>query len=107
MTAASATCRRTTPPATILRPAAELEAQLTKLCLSHRGRGAGEEVGPRLRLREGDDLSDVVLPGQHGGHPVEAEGDASMRGYPVPERLQQEAEPFPGLVLRVAQDPED
>ena len=56
-------------------------------------RGTGEEVGARLRLRVGDHLADVLLPGKDRHQAIDAEGEAGMRWCPVAERVEQEAEP--------------
>ena len=57
-----------------------------------RQRRVGHRIGTRLRLREGDDLADVLLAGEDGDEPVEAEGEATVRRGAVLERVEEEAE---------------
>ena len=47
---------------------------------------AGHRVDARLRLREGDDLADVLLAGEDGDEPVDAEGEAAVGRGAVAER---------------------
>ena len=64
-----------------------------------RRRGTGQRVETTAALRERDDLAQRVRPGQQHADPVPAEGDAAVRRRAVLERLQQEAELVPGLLL--------
>ena len=52
----------------------------------------GEGVGARLGLGEGDDLADVLLAGQQGDQPVDAEGEAGVGRGAVAEGVEQEPE---------------
>ena len=56
-------------------------------------RGAGEEIGAGLRLRVGDHLTDVLLPGQYRRQAIDAESEAGMRRGAVAEGAEEEAEP--------------
>ena len=66
-------------------------------------RRAGERVGARLRLREGDHLSDVVLAGEDRDQTVDAEREAGVRWRAVAEGVEEEPE---ALVRLLGVDPE-
>ncbi len=70
----------------------ETEAELAELGLVDRRRGVGERVAARLRLREGDHLTDVLLAGEDRDEPVDADREPGVRRRAVAERLEQEAE---------------
>src|SRR5215207_685668 len=70
----------------------QLQAYLAELRLVDRGRGAGQGVGARGGLREGDHVADRVGARQSLDDPVEAVGDASVRRGAVAQCLEQEAE---------------
>src|SRR3954465_538380 len=79
-------------------------AQLTRFD----GRGsAGHQVGCGGRLRERHDVADRFLASQQSDDAIEAEGDPAVWRRAVVERLEQEPEALPGLVLRQADRVED
>src|SRR6185295_2681851 len=86
-------------PLLILNP----QMELTQLLRVDRRRRSGHQIERVRRLRERDDLPDGRLAGQDRHQAVEAERDAAMRRRPVLERVEEEAEPQPGVVLA---DPE-
>ena len=64
--------------------------------------GIGEFVigsVPRLRLREGDHLADVLLAGEDRDQAVETEREPAVRRRAVLERVEEEAELAVGLLL--------
>src|SRR6266581_2855086 len=75
-----------------LRRLRETEAEIAELHVVDGRRSAGHRVGPRLRLREGDDLGDAVLPGQEHHRAVPSERDAAVGRSTVGEGLQHVAE---------------
>src|SRR5205085_11524817 len=83
------------------------EAELGELFGVEGGGGAGEGVGARLGLGEGDDLTDVVLAGQDGGQAVDAEGEAGVGRGAVAEGVEQEAEAGLSLFGADAEETED
>ena len=79
------------------------EAQVAQLAVVDGRRCVGERILARLRLREGDDLTDVLLAGEQGDEAVDPEGEAGVGRGAVAERLEQEPE-LALLLLR--RDPE-
>ena len=77
-------------------------------CLASTGVGA-LVIGsmPRLGLREGDDLADVLLAGEDRHQPVDAEREAAVRRGAVLERVEEEAEPLLRLLVADAEQAED
>ena len=73
----------------------QADAELVELGVVDRRRRAGERIEARLRLGEGDDLTDVLLAGEEGDEPVDAEREAGVRRRAVAEGVEQEAEPTP------------
>src|SRR6266545_5211088 len=88
-------------------PRAELDPELAELGLVHLAGGVHQQVHHRLRLRERDDVPDVVGAGQEHHDPVQPGRDAAVRRDAVLERLQQVAEALPDGLLAQAQDLED
>src|SRR3954453_8522626 len=82
----------------LLRRREDADAQFVELLGVDGRRCVGHRVRPRLRLREGDDLADVVLAGQHRDEAVDAEGEATVWRGAVPERVEEEPEPALGLL---------
>src|SRR5690606_6938343 len=66
-----------------------------------------ERVVAATGLREGDDLADRLGAREERDDPVPAEGDAAVRRGAVGERVEQEAELLPRLLLADAHDGED
>ncbi len=62
---------------------------------------------PRLRLREGDDLADVLLARQDRHQAVDAEREPAVGRRAVVERVEQEPELALGLLLADAERGED
>src|SRR3954452_8592329 len=83
------------------------EAEFVELLLVEGGGSAGEGVGARLGLGEGDDLADVLLAGEEGGEAVDAEGEAGVGRCAVAEGLEQEPELELGLLPPDAEQVED
>ena len=67
----------------------------------------GHQVHRLRRLGERDDVPDRLLAAQDGDDAVEPERDAAMRRRPVLERVEEEAEAQPGLLVRDLQQLED
>src|SRR6266508_6168348 len=91
----------------VLRTDHDRDAELTQLFLGRGGRRPGERVGAGLRLGERRHVSDRVLAGHQHHQPVDPHRDAAVRGHAVPERSQQVAELFLGLLGRETQHLED
>ena len=64
------------------------QAELAQHRVGQRLGRAGHGVGPRLGLREGDHLADVLLAGQEGDEPVDAHGEAAVGRGAVAERAE-------------------
>src|SRR4051812_22641761 len=81
--------------------------QLAQLFRVHRGGRPSHEIGGIRGLRERDYLANRGLAAEDRDHTVEPEGDAPVRRRAVFERLQEEAEPRPRLLLRNAEPAKD
>mmetsp|Transcript_51743 Transcript_51743/g.92279 ORF Transcript_51743/g.92279 Transcript_51743/m.92279 type:complete len:201 (-) Transcript_51743:400-1002(-) len=68
----------------------------------HRG-GAGEEVLGAQRLGECDDVPEAAGPGDVREDAVQAQSQTPMRGCPVLQGVQEEAELLPAVLLREPQ----
>src|SRR4029078_13191265 len=73
----------------------ERDAEVPELELVDGGRRPRARIGTRLRLRVRDHLADVLLTGQDGDQPVDAEGEARVWRRAEPERVAQEPETRP------------
>src|SRR6266700_5464636 len=84
-----------------------LDVKLPQLFWIDRRRRGRHQVGRRGRLRERNDLANRALVRQDGGDAIEAERDAAVRRRAVFERLEEEPEAEPGLLLADVQQRED
>src|SRR6266550_7964634 len=79
--------------------APKLNSELAQLFLLDFRRRAAHRIHPGLVLREGDHVTEVRLARKHHHHPVDPERDAAVRGRPHRERVEQEPELRPLLLV--------
>src|SRR5439155_9285945 len=90
-------------PSTPLRRFHESHAEQLQLFLRrHRGRPR-QQLLPRGRLGEGDDVADVLRPPEHHHHAVYPEGETAMGRHTVAEGLEHVPELLLGLLPRQSQ----
>src|SRR6185369_5823677 len=70
----------------------DADAELLQLLVVDAGGRARQRVQAGLRLREGDDLADVLLAREARHQPVDAERETAVRRGAVAERGEEEAE---------------
>src|SRR4029077_9459520 len=83
------------------------DVQLVELFLIDRAWGVQHQVLHALRLRERDDIANVVRTGQQHDDAVDSGCDAPMRGHAVLESLEQETEPLANRFVVEAEQLED
>src|SRR5258708_6498982 len=83
------------------------DAEVGQLRVGHRRRRPGHRIGARLRLREGNDLADVLLAGEDRREAVDAEREAAVRRGAVAERSEEEPEATVGFLLVDTEQVED
>src|ERR1700760_90322 len=83
------------------------EPELPQLNVVNGCGGPGERVGAAGGFGEGDDLPDVVAPGQDRNDAVDPEGDAAVRGCAGLQSVQEEPEARLAPLLVDAKEPED
>src|SRR5690606_39690554 len=80
------------PPAIALFLRPYLDVHFRQLRVADRRRRAGHQALRRSGLRECDHVADRLGAGHQRGDAVDAEGDATVRGRAIAQRLEQEAE---------------
>src|ERR1019366_5094495 len=73
--------------------------QFAQLLLGDRRRSVDQQVLPALRLGKGDDVSNLVDPGHHRHHAIDAERDAAMWWRAILQCIEEEAELLPLILL--------
>src|SRR6187549_3346263 len=83
-----------------------VHARLLALQSGDRGRRTSQRVVAATGLRERDHFPDRIGTSQQHADSVPAEGDATVRGWPKTERLEQETEFVVGFLWGDTQDVE-
>ena len=83
------------------------DVQLAQLRVVDRRRRAGHQIDGLRRLRERDDLANRRLAAQQRDDAIEAERDAAVRRRAVLERVEEEAEARPRVLVGDAEQAED
>src|SRR5215472_18311335 len=81
-----------------LRPGA-FQVELLQLLIIDLGRCAGHQISPLLRLGEGNHVADRLTVGEQHGQPVHPDRDPAVGRSSELERVEEEPELRPGLLL--------